>query len=62
MTTNVYSFLPWLRGGIATRIAADPSGPVTRAEIPVRLHLTGEAAAGGPPPEQFVEQKVQLYG
>ncbi|KOV28042.1 hypothetical protein ADK60_19150 [Streptomyces sp. XY431] len=51
-----------MRGGIATRIAADPSGPVTRAEIPVRLHLTGEAVAGGPPPEQFVDQKVQLYG
>ncbi|MFJ4798115.1 hypothetical protein [Kitasatospora purpeofusca] len=61
MTANVYSFLPWLRGGIATRIAADPSGPVTRAEIPVRLHLTGEPVAG-PPPEQFVDQKVQLYG
>ncbi|MEU1284469.1 hypothetical protein [Kitasatospora sp. NPDC005856] len=61
MTTNAYSFLPWLRGGIATKIAADPAGPVTRAEIPVRLHLTGEAVTG-PPPEQYVEQKVQLYG
>ncbi|MFE3203190.1 hypothetical protein [Embleya sp. NPDC059237] len=61
MTANAYSFLPWLRGGIATRIAADPTGPVTRAEIPVKLHLTAEPI-GGQPPERFVEQKVQLYG
>ncbi|MGW1992769.1 hypothetical protein [Embleya sp. NPDC001921] len=61
MTANAYSFLPWLRGGIATRIAADPTGPVTRAEIPVKLQLTVEPISG-PPPQHFVEQKVQLYG
>ncbi|MDQ0847405.1 hypothetical protein [Streptomyces sp. V1I6] len=61
MRANAYSFLPWLRGGIATRISADPTGPITRAEIPVKLHLTAESLSG-PPAERFVEQKVQLYG
>ncbi|RSS63482.1 hypothetical protein EF918_30690, partial [Streptomyces sp. WAC06614] len=67
MTTNGYSFLPWLRTGIATRIA-DPAGtaytaPTTgRATVPVELDVTGEPVVPGPLLHAPVRQRVQLYG
>ena len=60
MTANAYTFLPWLRAGISTRITADP-GTATRASIPVKLRLTGQAIVG-PQLSQDVQQTVQLYG
>lgn len=60
MTTNAYSFLPWLRAGIATRIATDP-GAAKRATVLVSLQVTGDALAGGTL-VQPVERAVQLYG
>ncbi|MDT0347462.1 hypothetical protein [Streptomyces litchfieldiae] len=60
MSGNFYSFLPWLRTGIATRITGDP-GTTDRASVPVRLRVTGEAPAGGTITRN-VEQAVQLYG
>ncbi|WP_172381815.1 hypothetical protein [Streptomyces sp. MNP-20] len=60
MTTNAYSFLPWLRAGIATRIAGDP-GTSARASIPVRLRISGEPLTGGPLTQE-IERSVQLYG
>lgn len=61
MSANAYSFLPWLRTGLTTRITGDIAGP--RATIPVELRLTGDALDDKqPPPYQEITQKVQLYG
>jgi len=57
---NAYSFLPWLRTGLATRITGSPAG-APRASIAVRLRLTGDGGPGGVI-TQDVEQAVQLYG
>src|SRR5215475_1313924 len=60
MTGNAYSFLPWLRVGLATRITG-VSGAAVRASIPVRLRITGDAVGGGVI-SRDVEQTVQVYG
>ncbi|MGV9267631.1 hypothetical protein ACWDRR_23570 [Kitasatospora sp. NPDC003701] len=60
MTANGYSFLPWLRSGLSTRITGDP-GAAARATVPVKLLLSGEAL-DGTALSQFVERAVQLYG
>ncbi|MFI6303160.1 hypothetical protein ACIBCH_14915 [Amycolatopsis thailandensis] len=61
MTEGAYSFLPWLRAGLSTRIVEPPG--IERATIPVRLELNGEAlTTGGKPPHAPVTQPVQLYG
>ncbi|MFI6642523.1 hypothetical protein [Streptomyces sp. NPDC050504] len=67
MSANAYSFLPWLRTGIATRIGADAAGnaaaaaePV-RATIPVVLNLRGDPVTGEAR-TRTVEQRIQLYG
>ncbi|MER5510489.1 hypothetical protein ABT052_34925 [Streptomyces sp. NPDC002766] len=60
MTENAYSFLPWLRAGITTRITADP-GTAERASVPVSLRITGDAIPRGTL-VQDVERTVQLYG
>ncbi|MFF4816279.1 hypothetical protein ACFY2K_17000 [Kitasatospora sp. NPDC001309] len=60
MTANGYSFLPWLRSGLSTRITGDP-GTSERATVPVKLLLTGEAL-DGTPLSRTVERPVQLYG
>lgn len=60
MTANAYSFLPWLRSGLTTRISGDP-GTAQRAAVPVELTLTGEAL-DGTPLTGTVKKDVQLYG
>jgi hypothetical protein len=61
VSDGAYSFLPWLRTGLSTKIAGEPG--IGRATIPVRLELTGDAlAAGAPAPHALVDQAVQLYG
>jgi len=61
VTSGAYSFLPWLRTGLTTKIAGEPGAG--RATIPVQLELTGDAlAAGAPAPHRLIEQPVQLYG
>jgi hypothetical protein len=60
VTANAYSFLPWLRTGLATRITEDP-GTAARASIAVKLRLTGDAL-NGDALKQPVEQSVQIYG
>lgn len=61
MSAGAYSFLPWLRAGLSTRIAGPPG--IERATVPVRLDLTGDPlTAGAPPPHRLVEQPVRLYG
>ncbi|MER7755284.1 hypothetical protein [Kitasatospora sp. NPDC097643] len=61
MTSNAYTFLPWLRSGIATRITTDP-GTASRAVVPVALRVTGEPLTGTVPLSRDVSKTVQLYG
>ncbi|MGW6572410.1 hypothetical protein ACWGAN_09535 [Streptomyces sp. NPDC054945] len=56
MTANAYSFLPWLRTGIATKITQPPGAE--RATIDVVLNVTNETGGPGRP----VHRPVQLYG
>ena len=62
MAASAYSFLPWLRTGIATRITTDP-GTAARASIPVRLRISGEAVGANQGTIiRDVEQRLQIYG
>jgi hypothetical protein len=58
-----YSFLPWLRQGIANRIAAADFDPtvMVRAEIAVQLELRGDRLGGGTATLP-IERRVALYG
>ena len=58
---NAYSFLSWLRRGIATRIT-QPPGSAMRASVPVKLRVAGTATAGGGTLTQDVQHDVALYG
>jgi hypothetical protein len=55
-----YSFLPWLRRGIANSITAAPAG-AARAAVGVDLTLTGDKIGGGTLTHP-VHRDVQLYG
>ena len=57
---GTYSFLPWLRQGIANAITTPATG--LRAAIHVELQLSGTPVAAGPPLLQPVGQDIQLYG
>jgi len=59
-----YSFLPWLRQGVANTITmADGDTTVkTRATISVALNLTGQAVGGSAPLTQPLTQNIALYG
>ncbi len=59
-----YSFLPWLRRGIAnTLTAADGDTSVhTRAGLHVDLQLTGNPIGAGPAPSATFGQDIALYG
>jgi hypothetical protein len=61
VTANAYTFLPWLRSGLTTRIAVDP-GTAPRASIDVDLLVTGVPVTGSTALSQPVSQPVQLYG
>jgi len=58
-----YSFLPWLRGGVANSITASDGDPgvKTRATIHVALSATG-TKPGAAPLVQPVAQDIALYG
>jgi hypothetical protein len=60
MTTNAYTFLPWLRAGISARVDTDP-GAAQRASVRVELTVSGDAA-GVDPISAPVTRNVQLYG
>ncbi|SEF80985.1 hypothetical protein SAMN05444920_101726 [Nonomuraea solani] len=60
MTPNAYSFFPWLRTGLTTRLTDDP-GTAARASMAVKLRLTGDALKGGTITRD-VDRRVQLYG
>jgi hypothetical protein len=61
MTAGAYSFLSWLRRGIATQIARPP-GTAARAKVTVRLRLDGVAVAGGATQTLPVQHDIALYG
>ncbi|MEJ3750513.1 hypothetical protein WEI85_45560 [Actinomycetes bacterium KLBMP 9797] len=61
MTADAYTFLPWLRTGLATRITADP-GTADRASVLVELRLTGDPVPGGTPLTHNLRRTVQIYG
>ena len=58
MTASAYSFLPWLRRGIATRISTPP-GTAQRASVTVKLRVDGTATSGGGTLSQPVQHHVQ---
>jgi hypothetical protein len=60
-TDNAYTFLSWLRRGIATQIT-QPPGSATRASVTVKLRVAGPAIAGGATLTQDVQHDVALYG
>ncbi|WP_062349671.1 hypothetical protein [Herbidospora yilanensis] len=57
---GTYSFLPWLRRGVATLMSAAPGG-TTRARVGVDLTVTGRTAGGGTISAP-VHRDVELYG
>ncbi len=59
-----YSFLPWLRQGIANTIASQDGDPSvkTRASVHVALQLAGDPVGGGAELTQTVAQDIALYG
>ena len=63
-TIATYSFLPWLRQGVANTItAADGDTTVkTRATINVALQLSGQPVGGGAVLTQGISQNIALYG
>ena len=66
MTTPIaaYSFLPWMREGIANAITAADNDPnvAARATIHVQLNISGAAVGGGAPLTSTVAQDFALYG
>jgi hypothetical protein len=58
---GTYAFLPWLRQGMATAIAAPPAAG-NRASIHVELDVLGTPVAGGAQLTQSVAQDISLYG
>lgn len=61
---GAYSFLPWLRQGLANQIAsADFDNTVkVRASVQVQLELRGEKLAGGTETASPVNRAVALFG
>ncbi len=62
MSDNIatYSFLPWLRQGIANKIVSGESSGA-RATIPIKLKITGKALNGADL-EHEIDRDVALYG
>jgi hypothetical protein len=61
---GTYSFLPWLRQGLANQIAtADLDGSVKlRASVTVELNLSGDKLDGSAPATATVSKPVALFG
>lgn len=63
-TIATYSFLPWMRQGLAGQIGAADSDTsvLTRATVAVDLKITGDKAAGGPITPEPIHRDIQIYG
>ena len=54
-----YTFLPWLRQGIANEISGQTG---IRATIPVHLTLSGDTPDGGAATRPPIQKNIQIYG
>jgi hypothetical protein len=62
-TLGTYSFLPYLRVGLANKISQPDQDPVQlRATFDLQLNLEGKAVGGGAPLNETIDHQVQLYG
>ena len=63
-TLATYSFLPWLRQGLAGQVVTPDGDPTVlgRASVQVDLEITGEGPDGGALTPVPVSRTVQLYG
>jgi hypothetical protein len=63
-TLGTYSFLPWLRQGIANTIASPDNDPSvkTRASVRVELQLAGDPVTGTTELTAPLPQNIALYG
>ena len=59
---GTYSFLPWLRVGIAGKIDGSVDPVTLRATVPIGLTLAGEPVSGTTTLERPIDRKVQLVG
>ncbi|HEX3130341.1 MAG TPA: hypothetical protein VH394_23595 [Thermoanaerobaculia bacterium] len=63
-TIGTYSFLPWLRQGLANQITSPDPNPAAalRAEVQVQLELRADKVGGGTQPPEIVSRNVALFG
>lgn len=60
---GTYSFLPYLRTGLANKIQQPDQDPIKlRATFHLELALEGNPVAGGAPLTQPFAKDIQLYG
>ncbi|MDQ3019720.1 MAG: hypothetical protein M3R36_04000 [Bacteroidota bacterium] len=59
-----YTFLPWLRQGIANNIIQGDNDPavILRASIPIDISVASVKTDGSNAPNQEVHQSIKLYG
>lgn len=63
-TLGTYSFLPWMRQGLANQIMSPDPNPANalRAEVQVQLELRSDKVGGGANPPEPVNRNVALFG
>src|SRR5215208_6350619 len=63
-TLATYTFLPWLRQGLANNITQpdNDNGVKLRASIPIRLTVSATALDNTPVGDKFVPNTIELYG
>lgn len=59
---GTYSFLPWLRQGLANKVEAPADADAKRGEITVTLSITGKGVSDPDPDVLAVPKKIELYG
>ncbi len=59
---GTYSFLPWLRQGLANQMVAPTGADDRRGKITVTLNLTGTGLAEPDPDNQPIPKEIELYG
>lgn len=59
-----YSFLPWLRQGIANSIVNPPdlTSVKLRASVPIKVNVAGTKPDGSTIPTETIERQIELYG
>lgn len=57
---GTYSFLPWLRQGLANQVTAPAAADARRGQITVTLNISGSGLTE--PPDQPLNKEIELYG